>query len=133
MKVFKRVSIYDKPNKTNLAFCKGKSGVYIIYENGKKVYVGQSSYDLYMTITRHFQKWDNKHVSYHSKINRRKYSVTVIFCTAKQAASLEFQLIRKFLPRDNTMKYPELWPQAYDKQVIETFKKEERHLEDPPF
>jgi Uri superfamily endonuclease len=34
---------------------KGKSGVYVIRENGETVYVGSSVGRLYETLTRHFQ------------------------------------------------------------------------------
>jgi hypothetical protein len=136
IQVFKRIRIYAEPGKPNLAFTQGKPGCYIIYENGKRVYVGHSVYNLYKTITRHFQTWTVKTSSQpvtYVPGPRKKYHVTIILSTSKQAPRLEYQLIQKYLPRDNTMKYPELWPTAYDDSIAESYNEAAKDLDEVPF
>lgn len=108
MKVFKFFPPYKKDGKTNFPQTANRTGVYIIKENGVIVYVGFSGYNLYKTMYRHFQTWHHKIqdvVSYKSQMNRKDYTVRVVYCTAKQAAALEKALIKKHRPRDNEMKY----------------------------
>jgi len=90
--------------KYNLGFTKGKSGAYIIKENGKIVYVGYSTCDLYKTITRHFQSWNHPHqrvVTYANSINYNRYTIRVVFSSPTKAFKLERALIAKYRPRDN--------------------------------
>ena len=137
MKAFKRVRVYLKKNEPGLYFVKEKTGVYIIFENRKRVYVGHSTYDLYKTITRHFQKWNDKgnpdRISYNGKLQRNQYSVLVIFTTSKQAESLERLLITKHHPRDNHQKYEQFQQDQYDKQTEKVYVNTIADLEDPPF
>ncbi len=106
MKKYKLIEPYKKDNKTNLAFTIGKSGVYLIYKKGstKPVYIGQSGSDIYKTITRHFQSWED---STQIRITYPKfgYMVRVVFCTKLQALKLEKALIIKHKPQDNPSKY----------------------------
>lgn len=135
LKVFKKIRLYKEPGKTNVAWLQGRTGCYIIYENGKKVYVGYSGYNLYKTLIRHFNTWNHKYqkvVTYVPSATN-KYHVTIILATPKQAQSLEYQLIQRFLPRDNTQKYPELWPDKYDNNIAETFNQAVKELKDAPF
>ncbi|MCF8359241.1 MAG: GIY-YIG nuclease family protein [Prolixibacteraceae bacterium] len=78
-----------------------QAGVYLIKSKttGKIVYIGFSKTQLYKTILRHFQTWnDNRpRIVY----DRNRYLVRVIFTTPKRAAVLEKYLIDKFAPRDN--------------------------------
>jgi hypothetical protein len=94
----------DKGRKTNLSFAFGKSGVYIIKEDNKIVYIGQSGTNLYRTILRHFQSWNDRtqaRVTYIGKLSRHKYKVRVVFVPPKKAIQLERDLIAKYKPRDN--------------------------------
>lgn len=130
---FNKVRVYEQAGKPKLRFTANKSGCYIIYENGKRVYVGQSQNNLYRTITRHFQEWNGANgtpVIYNTG-NGKKYEVGVIFCTGNQALSLEKTLITTYQPRDNELKYKNYQPDNYDEKTAETFIEE--ILEDAPF
>ena len=108
MKVFKWIAPYDEKGHSNFKTAMNRAGVYIIKENGEIVYVGFSGKNLYRTLHRHFENWTHQLqevVTYKSKMQRNKYSVRVIYCTAKQAAALEKKLILKYHPRDNSQLY----------------------------
>jgi hypothetical protein len=125
MKQSKAIPPYNKLGRANYPI-RGKSGVYIIYENDKPVYVGYSQSDLYKTMYRHFQNWNHtgqEVVSYLSLMDSNKYTVRVIYCTPKQATSLEKQLIIKYQPRDCENKYQGYKPDRYDKDVILNYAK----------
>lgn len=92
-------------------------GVYIIKKNGKTLYVGLSLSDVQTTLYRHFQKWtDNRsewtkrtgapyeRVTYYGE-KRDLFTVKVIYCqTDKVCRLVEYLLIKKLKPRDNTLK-----------------------------
>ena len=109
MKVFKYRPPYQKNGKTNFPETRERTGVYLIKEDGKLVYIGYSGNNLYRTMYRHFQAWDDKtkqyRVSYAGRLGRHKYTVRVVYCTPLQAVELEFALIIKHHPRDNENKY----------------------------
>jgi len=114
---------YDENGKTTFANAKNKSGVYLIKENGKVVYVGYSGNNLYRTLYRHFQQWNHSGqevVSYKSKLSRNNYTVRVVYCTASQAAKLESALIVKHQPRDNTQKLKAFTDNS-EKHIWETY------------
>jgi hypothetical protein len=105
-----RVSqVFREPGKSGLTHLKGKTGTYIIFEEGRggfrePVYVGWSDSDLYNTIRRHFYKWDDdRGVSYSGKLKSRKYRyyVKVYLTNKKDAYPLEANLIYELQPRDN--------------------------------
>ena len=105
MKKFKTIKPYTG-EKTNIAFTQNKSGVYIIYPAGsqKAVYIGYSGNNLYKTILRHFQSWDDPRqirVTY----PKQGYNIRIVFCTPLQAERLERALIVKHKPKDNPYKY----------------------------
>jgi len=130
---FRRVRVYDQPGKTNLGFTRGQSGVYVIFENRRRVYVGMSQTDLYKTITRHFQAWDDPRqyrVTYRDQIEANDYHVAVIFATPKQAEALEKALVLKYNPRDNEVKYEAYQLDLYDEQQLS--KMEATPEEEPP-
>jgi len=65
MKISKFFAPYNADGKNNLLKFKNRTGVYIIKEKGsaKLLYIGYSGYNLYKTVTRHFQRWkDNTQV-----------------------------------------------------------------------
>ena len=103
----KFLTAYDKEGKTNIKALKhsGKqSGVYFIKKPGGAVaYVGYSKTQLYKTVYRHFQEWnDKKQKRYQYPKN---YLVRIIFTTPARAEKLEEYLIKKLRPEDNKDKY----------------------------
>lgn len=124
MEAFRRVRVYEQPGKSGLSWTRGRSGVYVIFENRRRVYIGHSTTNLYRTITRHFQNWDDptqRRVTYAGKIGSNTYHVAVIFTTPKQAESLERSLIIKHRPRDNDEKYAAYTADNYDAQTAERY------------
>lgn len=109
IKKTKWFSIYNENGSTNLGFTKGKKGVYIIKELNQIVYVGYSEHDLYKTITRHFQKWNDEQqperISYSNQKEFIDFKIRVILCDDKRLADLEKGLIMKYAPRDNKLHY----------------------------
>ena len=92
-------------------------GVYIIRKGERSVYVGYSASNVYKTMYRHFQTWNDptqRRVTY-----KQLSDVTcrVIFTTPKRAAVLEEALILKLKPRDNEMKL-ELYSRKDREQII---------------
>lgn len=91
--------------KTTFRDAVNKAGVYVIKNSAKQiVYVGYSRNNLYRTLYRHFQKWDD---SQQPRITYGKhgYTVRVIITTPDQATRLEKYLIKKMKPRDNSVEY----------------------------
>ncbi len=111
---------------------RNKSGVYLISENSKVVYVGFSESDLYKTMYRHFQVWNHTGqfvVSYADFLKTKEYKVRIVYCTAKQAAELEKALILKHRPRDNWNKYSELSSQEKIKKRLRLVMEKYNELE----
>jgi excinuclease UvrABC nuclease subunit len=108
MKVSRFVKPYRSTGKTTLPELVNKSGVYLIKENSRLVYVGMSLSNLYRTMYRHFEQWNHDGqsvVTYVNKMKKNDYTVRVILCTKAQATRLEKTLIKKHRPRDNENKY----------------------------
>jgi len=123
MKKFKFIPPYQQ-GKTTYPETIGKSGVYLIKENGKLVYIGMSGINLYRTLYRHFQAWHHKQqevVTYQSRMKQNKYTVRVILCTPAQSARLERYLILKHKPRDNENKYEGYTLNYFDEKVYNTY------------
>lgn len=122
MKKFKKIHPYGKDGKTNFPL-RGKTGVYIIYEGSEVVYIGFSQSDLYRTMYRHFQRWNHtgQEVVTYADQNLNDYTVRVIYCTPKQAESLEKKLIKKYKPRDNAQKYEDIKLTAYDNNTYDQY------------
>ncbi len=98
------------------------AGVYLIFSErtGKPVYIGYSERNLYKTIYRHFQSWNDSQTN-RKVYNKTGYKVRVIFTTPGRAFLLEKYLIMKIKPRDNKEKYENyLFPkQKADAKAIE--------------
>ena len=142
MKVFRFVSPYIGKNKINLITRfpdRQKSGVYLIKENGKIVYVGYSGTDLYKTMYRHFQGWNHvkqEVVTYAGRKQTRykdlsKITVRVVYCTPKQAEALEMWLVKKLKPRDNENLYESREIGQYPERVFKTY--QETVVDSVPF
>lgn len=151
MRKSKFVRPYDVKGHTAFSMQKvSQAGVYIIKRNGKIIYVGMSKSNVYKTLYRHFQIWnDNREeartsknpysryyerVTYYTKTNKAnnflEFSVRIVLCTPKQAEHLEKMLILKYNPRDNGTKYVKYNVTGYSKEVLEVFG---NITEEPPF
>lgn len=118
--VYSRKPTRATAGRTNLSKFREKAGVYFIVQEtlnakGKAietelVYVGMSTYDIYKTIMRHFQRWEDseqpKRISYKSRIVRKShnYKIAVVECSAAVAKATERALIETYLPKDNKLK-----------------------------
>jgi excinuclease UvrABC nuclease subunit len=94
------------PNLEILKSNKEAAGAYMIKSNrtGKIVYVGYSQSQLYKTVYRHFQKWNDRRAE-RKVYSPHYYTVRVIITTQSRAFLLEKYLIQKLKPRDNQEKY----------------------------
>lgn len=121
MKKFKFLPPYKANGRTSFPEAQKRTGVYLIKKNGVLVYIGFSESDLYKTLYRHFQTWNDtdqpNRISYKNQLSRAKFTVRVVFTTKKRAAALEKALILKHNPKDNKLKY-----KAYIKEATETEK-----------
>ena len=91
--------------KTTFRDAVNKAGVYLIKNSAKEiVYVGYSRNNLYRTLYRHFQKWDDSQQP-RTTYGKHGYTVRVILTTPDQATRLEKYLIKKMKPRDNSVEY----------------------------
>ena len=107
--------------RTNAPGIKGKSGVYLIRKAGtdKILYRGFSTSDLYKTLYRHFQSWEDDNqvrVTY----PKSGYQIRIILCTPKQAKNLEEALRYKYLPKENPQDLPgDFFLDSYHKIVMQ--------------
>ena len=113
---------------------RGKSGVYMIYKGENLRYVGFSANDLYKTMYRHFQSWqDEKQVRVVYK-NLKDIKVRVVYCPPMQAAKLERALIIKYSPTDNPQKLLNFKIEKGEATVFQKFAvTNTTALEDVPF
>jgi len=87
-------------------FTAKQPGTYLIYKNKKLVYVGYSSYNVYKTLYRHFQSWnDPQQIRITYSKTDPNIKVRVIYTTAIRARKLEKALIIKYKPKHNPDKY----------------------------
>lgn len=95
-----------------------RPGVYVIYKNGDPVYVGYSGSDVYKTMYRHFQSWnDPRQIRTTYSPTDEKITIRVVYTrTAKQASDLEYGLIVKYQPQDNPLQY---LPTDYEKPSVQ--------------
>ena len=117
---------YKNDGRTNFPD-RERPGVYLIKEkaSGKIVYVGYSGNNLYRTMYRHFQQWthsDQPVITYANK-GPGNYLCRVIYCTPKQAVTLEELLILKHEPSDNPQKLDFYGSKltGYQEQVLESY------------
>jgi len=97
-----------------------QTGVYLIKDGEKIVYVGYSSSNLYKTFTRHFQQWnDRQHRTTYENRNSEKLTARVIFTTPAKARQLEKALVIKYQPRDNVNKYEQFILDLKDREIIQ--------------
>lgn len=98
-----------------------QAGVYLIKSkrNGEIIYIGYSSSQLYKTILRHFQTWNDTSQERYT-YSKNNYLIRVIITTPRRAAALEQYLILKYMPRDNKNKYQLSLSLKDEKQAVET-------------
>jgi hypothetical protein len=105
MRGLKKRRIYKGDGLSNIKHLKGKSGVYFISNRvGDVVYIGHSKTNLYKTIHRHFQQWNDPQQQRKVYSSKAPYSVKVYLANASDAYVLERDMILKYRPRDNKLK-----------------------------
>jgi hypothetical protein len=107
---------YDKNGRTNFKL-RDQPGVYVIFRGKKVIYVGFSKTNLYRTMYRHFQTWNDKTKQYRMLIkNLDNIKIAVIYCKgAKLAKLLENALILRYRPELNL--------NIYDGYIMDTDEK----------
>jgi len=125
---FKKVYINNKINPDfKLKASGNQKGVYILRKNGKIVYIGYSGSNLYKTLTRHFQSWnDNNQVRITFNKNERISARIIYTSTAEQAYKLEKALIKKYKPTENPQQYENTPITQQEEKVFEAFKNVDR-------
>lgn len=120
---FYKVYVNDKLNPDlMLKPSKNQKGVYILKKNNEIVYIGYSGSNLYKTLTRHFQSWEDRkqiRITY-SKTDNIKARI-IYTSTAAQAAKLEKALILKYKPADNPNKYEQYNLNLSDENLITNY------------
>lgn len=116
----------NAPYKNGKPFYTAKqAGVYLIYRAGELVYVGYSQSNLYRTLYRHFQTWNDPtqaRVTYNP--TDEKIKVRVIYTPPSKAQKLERALILKYQPTDNATKYDTYLFTKKDQQAVEDAEQE---------
>jgi hypothetical protein len=116
--VYRPVGLRGEPYPDWLRRLKGESGAYVIRQEGRPVYIGESHTGrLYETLTRHFQTWrrwkgfwKGQYAEGHDPgltYDRGSVEVAVRVTTAEDAIDEEARLIERLRPRDNLLGQPE--------------------------
>ena len=108
---------------------RNKAGVYIIFKEGNVRYVGMSQTDVYKSLYRHFQDWNDKTQERVVYTYLKGIKCRVIYCTAAQALRLERALILTMKPTDNPNKFLQYTLDLKDKETI----KQAQQAEEVPF
>lgn len=128
---FMPVYINGKPNPGLIRASSKRPGVYLIKVGGELKYIGYSSTNVYKTILRHFQSWDDPNqvrVTYPKSSN---VTARVVYTnTGPQAAKLERALILKLNPPDNPNKYKSYQLEFTDETAWENYQDQ---VTDAPF
>lgn len=123
---FYPVYINNKINKQlRLKPTANQKGVYILKKGNEIKYIGYSGSNLYKTLTRHFQSWQDRtqiRITYSKSENIK---ARIIYTpTATQAAKLEKALILKYKPSDNPNKYEQYSLNLTDDKLINNYQNE---------
>jgi excinuclease UvrABC nuclease subunit len=121
MKRFRRTQVYSAPGKTNIKEAIERAGVYMIYKDRQLRYIGHSSSNIYKTLLRHFQNWDDPKQIRVTYPQTPLYKVTIIFTTEQQAPRLERWMIKRYKPIDNPEKYEQIKLNYGEIRAGETF------------
>lgn len=116
-----------------LGHLKKQSGVYIIKENSKIVYIGMSRSCVVEALYRHFYEWNDRRgndirITYYDKMQRRKYEAVIILTAQQDEPLLEQSLITIMHPRDNKERYKEIIP-----MILQQHGYVKEDLEEAPF
>ena len=118
----RRLKPYHANGKTTFNV-QNKPGVYLIYVDDKIDYVGYSGTNLYKTLYRHFQKWNDPNqtrVTYNK--NRNDITVRVVYTvTPNHAFKLEKALINKYKPKSNPSQYLDYTPTKGDLNKLDEY------------
>lgn len=101
--IFKQLEPRTKTTET-VRGSRNVPGVYLIYKGDKLCYIGHSGYNVYKTLMRHFQSWDDptqERVTYKPSFD---FKVRIVRTTPARAKRLERALIIKHRPEDNPNK-----------------------------
>ena len=102
---YKNIKPYNEKGKPTFKK-RNVKGVYIIRNKKDILYVGYSGTDLYKTMYRHFQKWNDKSQIRVEYKNTNNLKIDIILTSTKlQASRLEKALIIKYKPKDNPDQY----------------------------
>lgn len=119
---FQPVYIDGKPNPGLIRASIKRPGVYLIKVNGSLKYIGHSGSNVYKTILRHFQSWEDR---FQVRITYPKASYVtariVYTNTAQQARKLEKALILKLKPPDNPKKYENYQLDFKDEEIVSDY------------
>lgn len=126
---------YNAKGKPNFPDLRAKSGVYLIQNpKGVIVYVGYSGTDLYKTMYRHFQRWNDETQVRATFDKRRAYKVRVVLVSPVKAVRLEKALILKYKPTKNHYKYKGFILKPSEEKVEEEyFEIDPTNFDDLPF
>ena len=107
------------------------SGVYLIRERGvfrrPVIYVGSSETNLYRTLYRHFQTWNDRRQERYT-YSQNKYEVKVVLCPPKMALRLEARYIKALQPRDNKDKLEKLTNREREEEEKKALEMEKKYL-----
>lgn len=101
-----------------------RAGVYLIREKAglftpaKIIYVGMSMNNLYRTIYRHFQDWNDKRQQRYT-YNKNTHEIAVLLLQPAKVQLMEDRLIYFLRPRDNKQKIESLFSEKQAAAVIE--------------
>ena len=102
---YKNIKPYNEKGKPTFKK-RNVKGVYIIRNKKDILYIGYSGTDLYKTMYRHFQKWNDKSQIRIEYNNTNNLKIDIILTSTKlQASRLEKALIIKYKPKDNPEQY----------------------------
>lgn len=129
---FLPVYIEGRPNPALIKASFVKPGVYIIKVNGKIRYIGYSASNVYKTLIRHFQSWEDRRQVRITYPRAAYVTARVVYTnTGRQAAALERGLILKHKPEDNPNKYEEYEKNLFTNNILDSY--QAAPLEDAPF
>ena len=106
-------------------------GAYLIYKAGKLRYVGMSQSNVYKTMYRHFQSWEDSRQVRVTYKNLKEISCRVIYCSPTNAAKIERALIVKYRPKDNPDKLQNYILTPGEETIVKTIN--ESPFSDVPF
>lgn len=124
MAIFKqrRVKPYQANGRTTFNL-QGLPGVYLIYVDDTVDYIGYSGKNLYKTLYRHFQSWnDPSQIRIVYTKQQKNITVRVVYTkTAAHAYRLEKALINKYSPKSNPTQYESYEPTRGDVAKLDEY------------